>query len=555
MSPEQRDTGMDTKLAMIAALCMVAIVAFKCSGAIRSMLARHRLLASAVTTGVILSGYYTLKPKILARLAAQDMDADVFGPAAGKSVFAGFSKNGKRIFIPDSARRMHAQIVGTTNAGKTESVILPWAIDDMRRGRGLLIVDGKSDRTLLDKLYAYAAREHRERDVKILSLCDPNMSHTFNFMAGGSPLEVAERVFKAFTFENEYFKNLQFEALLQTLLLFESAGIKPTPMRVTDALRNPQALAERAMEIGETDSGHWAQRFLKLSASDREQRTSGLITQLQIFSVGDTASVFNSEETDIDFERALAEGHIVYCQLPALKVPTLGMATGKLVLQCFQSAVASRHLGRTQGGEFFTVYLDDFTEYLTESFVTLLNKSRSANVGVVFAHQALGDLSTLGDGVMNSILTNANLKIFMRTNEPESAEYFAKVIGTLESSKLTERQTKGVFGAKKTGDGSVRLTEEFKFHPNLFKQGLGVGEAVIVVPHENGCLPMRLKFRIEPNLDPVAYKGPKKPRPVNLEEALARALEAQTKTVLAQGPPAAAASYGRRLLKIKDLSA
>lgn len=76
---------------------------------------------------------------------------------------------------------------------------------------------------------------------------------------------------------------------------------------------------------------------------------------------------------------------------------------------------------------FFSVYLDDFTEYLTPSFVTLLNKSRSANVGIVFAHQALGDLDGLGDGVKNTILTNSNLKVFMRTNEPESAEYFSSI--------------------------------------------------------------------------------------------------------------------------------
>jgi TonB-dependent SusC/RagA subfamily outer membrane receptor len=37
---------------------------------------------------------------------------------------------------------MHTQVVGTTNAGKTESVILPWAIDDIKNGRGLILIDG-----------------------------------------------------------------------------------------------------------------------------------------------------------------------------------------------------------------------------------------------------------------------------------------------------------------------------------------------------------------------------------------------------------------------------
>lgn len=77
-----------------------------------------------------------------------------------------------------------------------------------------------------------------------------------------------------------------------------------------------------------------------------------------------------------------------------------------------------------------------------------MNKSRSANVGIVFAHQALGDITVLGDSVANSILTNANLKVFMRGNDPDSAEYFSKVIGTLTSTKFTERQSKTLFGVK-----------------------------------------------------------------------------------------------------------
>lgn len=84
-------------------------------------------------------------------------------------------------------------------------------------------------------------------------------------------------------------------------------------------------------------------------------------------------------------------------------------------------------------------------------------------------HQALGDLKALGDGVMNTILTNSNLKVFRckAPNKPESASS-SEVIGTCEGSKVTERQKQSLFGSEKTGDGSVRDVEEFKFHPNIF---------------------------------------------------------------------------------------
>lgn len=154
----------------------------------------------------------------------------------------------------------------------------------------------------------------------------------------------------------------------------------------------------------------------------------------------------------------------------------------------------------------FSVYLDDFSEYLYPGFVSILNKSRSANVGIVFAHQALGDIQTLGDPVANSILTNSNMKIFMRGNSPESAEYFSKVIGTVGTTKFTERQKKGFFGVDKSGDVSARDVEEFLIHPNVFKRDLGVGEAIMVIPHPSGSKTVRLKFNKIDDLPKVPMK-------------------------------------------------
>lgn len=469
---------------------------------------KWRIAIALFITAIILIAFIKIKKKLLSLFEARDIENDVIKPKENEdAVYAGISDKGKSVFIKQTFRRMHTQVVGTTNAGKTESVILPWAIDDIKKGRGLLMIDGKSDSNLLDKLYAYAKKHDREQDIRILSICNVGISHTFNPLSGGSVLEVAERVFNALNFENEYFKSIQYDAFLHCLMILEASKIKATPYRVIECLKNEKVLSELAAESQNERLQSWSKDFLKLTREEREQRTSGLVAQLQSFTVGESAGIFNSENSDINLEQALENGEIVYCQLPALKIPTLGKATGKMILQCLQSAVGSRHLGKYQDQKFFSVYLDDFTEYLTPGFVTLLNKSRSANVGIVFAHQALGDLKALGDGVMNTILTNSNLKVFMRTNEPESASYFSGVIGTCEASKVTERQKQSLFGSEKTGDGSVRDVEEFKFHPNIFKQTMGIGEAVLILPHEKGSLPIRLKFKKSFDLDkPVIPK-------------------------------------------------
>lgn len=426
------------------------------------------------------------------------------------AVFAGLLSSGKPAGIRHSYRTMHAQVIGTTNAGKTESVIIPWAVDDIKNGRGVLIIDGKSDRSLLDKLWAYTNELGRQADFRILSICEPAISNSLNPFSGGNALELTERFFKAFDFENEFYKDIQYDVLLHTLLVFEETKGVAAPIDVVRFLRDVRFAKELSERTSSGEITAWITDFLKLPIDEREKRTMGLVTKLQTFCVGELSAIFNERCPEIDLDIALQKNLIVYCQLPVLKIPVLGKSIARMVLQALQSAIASRQLSNDKTYRYFSVYLDDFTEYLTEGFVSTLNKSRSAKVMVTFAHQAIGDLSILGDSVQNAILTNANLKVFMRTNEPSSAEYFASVVGTSETEKVTERQTRHALGSLRTGEGSVREVEEFRFHPNLFKSGLGTGEAVVVVPHSSGSAATRIKFAMLPDLPAVALPQVKK---------------------------------------------
>jgi type IV secretory pathway TraG/TraD family ATPase VirD4 len=419
------------------------------------------------------------------------------------SVFCGMSDKGEDIWVKPRQRAMHTQVIGTTNAGKTESVILPWAIQDIHSGKGLLLIDGKADNSLIDKLWAYTKLAKRENDFKLFSLSRREQSFQFNPLLGGTAEEITERVFNSFDFENPYYRSLQYEVMNQVMRIFEASNTTPTFQRLHQAISRPKLMEDMAKEVQDPEVRRWFITFCEMSPKDREERTSGLLSAIGHFAFGDNARLFNPQEGAITIDEALRSNQIVYFQLPVLLSPFLGKATGKLVLQSLQAAVANRHR-LTHGAEkkFFSVFLDDFSEYLYEGFISILNKSRSANVGIVFAHQALGDITVLGDSVANSILTNANLKVFMRGNDPDSAEYFSKVIGTLTSTKFTERQTKSIFGTNKSGEMSVRDVEEFTIHPNVFKKDLGVGEAIMIVPHERGAKTVRIKFSKTDDLVP-----------------------------------------------------
>ncbi len=419
------------------------------------------------------------------------------------SVFCGVADKGEEIWIKPKQRAMHTQVIGTTNAGKTESVILPWAIQDIYSGKGLLLIDGKADNSLIDKLWSYTKLAERENDFKLFSLSRREHSFQFNPLLGGTAEEITERVFNAFEFENPYYRSIQYEVMNQVMRVLEATKTTPTFQRVHQAISTPSIMEDMLPEIKDNNLRHWIMNFSKMTSKNREERTSGLLTAIGHFAFGENAKLFNPETDAITIDGALKNNQIIYFQLPVLLSPFLGKATGKLVLQSLQAAVANRHrLAGTSEKKFFSVFLDDFSEYLYEGFVSILNKSRSANVGIVFAHQALGDITILGDPVANSILTNANMKVFMRGNDPDSAEYFSKVIGTLATTKTTERQKKNLFGVIKSGDMSARDVEEFAIHPNIFKKELGVGEAIMIIPHEQGAKTVRIKFNKTDDLRP-----------------------------------------------------
>lgn len=454
---------------------------------------RHLTALILVLVTVIILSFSFLKEKLDSFTESRERDKSILGHDKD-SVYCGKTEKKEEVWVKPNQRIMHTQIVGTTNAGKTESVIIPWAVDDIRRGRGLIIVDGKADNSLLDKLWSYVVSANRQHQFKLFSLGHRSLSEQWNPLIGGTAEEITERVFNSFEFENPYYRSLQYEVLNQIMRIFEISNTPVSFQRIQQVIVDPELLLDFKFQRKDDGLNQWLKWFIDLPSKDRETRTSGLLTAIGHFSFGANAELFNPNSEGINVDEALSDNQILYFQLPVLLSPFLGKATGKLVLQSLQAAVANRHRQKGGSKELFSVYLDDFSEYLYPGFVSILNKSRSANVGVVFAHQALGDIQTLGDPVANSILTNSNMKVFMRGNSPESAEYFSKVIGTIGTTKFTERQKKGLLGTDKSGDVSAREVEEFAIHPNVFKRELGVGEAIMVIPHSKGSKSIRLKF-------------------------------------------------------------
>lgn len=410
------------------------------------------------------------------------------GLVLGESV-----SSGKPVYFSDEDRMLHMQVIGATRSGKTYYVVSPIICRDIETGNGCLIVDGKSDASFLEFFDASTKRSGRS-DVKKLLLADPKNSGSYNPFFWGSPDQITERFFSSFPFENPFYKAVQFNTLLAVLLALRAQEIVPTPQTVYRFIRTEDGMKTLVKQTPDVDD---IRERVAASYSDSkkyQEYHAGLISYLSQLCTGNVAKIFNSETPTIRLADLYDNRSVLYTQIPTLQYQTVGPALGRMLLLEMMQVISVAQVERNVNKKILSIVLDDFNDFIFEGFGSLLNKSASAKIGVVFSHQSMGDLEKVSDAFKNVVTTNTNHKIFLRTPDPETAEVLSRTLGTRTTTKHTSRVKESFFGNQKTGDLSERDVEEFLFHPNVLKAELVAGEGIILKTTKEGTEVDRVKF-------------------------------------------------------------
>src|SRR5262249_1052701 len=152
--------------------------------------------------------------------------------------------------------------------------------------------------------------------------------------------EVAERVFASFASDNEYYRSVQFKAFLTALKVLEELGEVPTMKLVQKVLMDASHLDLLLKATGRPELEDMAAPITCKTEEERRQLWSGLDAALTHFTDSAPAQLFNARRPEISLERSMRRSEILYFQLPSMYYPFLAEATGRLVLQCAQSAIA-----------------------------------------------------------------------------------------------------------------------------------------------------------------------------------------------------------------------
>ncbi len=403
-----------------------------------------------------------------------------------KGTFVGKSQDNISLSLPDRTRLEHVQIIGSTGRGKTKSVILPWLCRDIVAGKSAILIDGKGDPEFVDVIKTVAECSRYKPDVHVFDLGNPKASCVTNPLLNGSPQQITDRLFQAFQFSDPYYKSVQYSITGAVVSLVREVDTKDDVPGVVTFQRIYELLSDMenlTAALTKSKVGNQALlSFASMNRNEREQRVSGLLSQLAPFAVGEVAELVNGKEGAVTISDLLLTENrpqVFIVLIPTLKYQELGHQLGKLLCQELAWAIGERASRVGNRAAFTPVYLDEFSAFVYPGFAQILNKARSSQVAIHLSHQSLGDLSVVSPDFAKIITTNTNVKCILGLNDPETADWFARHLGTETSEKKTERaQDPGFFSSiQKTGDLSLREVEAYKIHPNRLKnytRGWGV---------------------------------------------------------------------------------
>ena len=389
--------------------------------------------------------------------------------------FLGLDPDKKPHFLNYEQRTHHIHCLGQTGTGKTKSIILPLAFQDMLRGKGMLIVDAKAEENNFDQVMALAELANRADDLKMFSLEYKDRSHTYNpfhIPENTDPVSIVSRVFETFEMENPYYRD-QSRMFLQNMVAVlhgtEENGA-PSRFSVRDLIVLISSESARQYYLDRTSDRNAAFK-LRTQLEELGERAGETLTGLKAALDVLDIDLLLSCDPDIVLRDALEQNQIVYFGLPSNKYKTLAPIIGKVVLQDLQECGATRQLNRKKmNQDYFPVFIDEFYSFAYEGFIDAVNKLRDANVPMFLAHQSISDLERVSPEFSKGIWDNTRLKIILYQNDPELCEKVSKSMGTEMTNKRTARHSAGaLLTVKPSLEFSDREVEEFRLHPNRIK--------------------------------------------------------------------------------------
>lgn len=346
----------------------------------------------------------------------------------GEAVFRG-SRNEFGIRRID--RHRHIYIIGKTGMGKS-TLLENMVFSDIHAGRGVGVIDPHGD--LIDAILEFTPKS-RTNDVVLFDPADQDYPISFNVLDCPNPDQrvlTASGIMSVFTkLWPDVWSGRMEHILRNTLLaLLDSEG--SSMMGIMRMYADPIYRKKIVSNVKDpVVKSFWEDEYEGWSEKYRTEAIAAIQNKVgQLLSTPLIRNIVGQVKSKFDVRHAMDTGKIVLVNLSKGK---LGEDTsaflGSMLVTKFQIDAMSRaDIPEEQRKDFF-LYVDEFQNFATESFATILSEARKYRLSLTMANQyvsqlLLGDNSTaLRDAVFGNVGTLASFQVGSDDAEILSLQY------------------------------------------------------------------------------------------------------------------------------------
>ncbi len=342
-----------------------------------------------------------------------------------------------KIYQDRDDRRRHSYIIGRTGTGKTE-LMKNMAIQDIRNGEGVCVVDPHGD--FVEDVLQYIPKE-RMSDVILFEPFDTQRPVGLNM------LEVKDDSQKDFVIQEmiSIFYKLFPPEMIGPMFEHNMRNVMLTLM---EDKQFPGTIADIPRMFTDTDfqkykvskvkdpivRSFWEKEMAKTSDFHKSEMLGYLISKVGRFVENEMMrNIIGQAHSSFDFRDVMDKGKILLINLSKGKTGEVNAKLlGLIIVSKLQMAALSRaDIPEDQRRDFY-LYVDEFQNFVTDSFATILSEARKYKLNLIIAHQFISQLAQEKEGssgldtrMRDAVFGNAGTMMCFRIGV-EDAETMAK---------------------------------------------------------------------------------------------------------------------------------
>ncbi len=436
--------------------------------------------------------------------------------------------------IKEKDRRTHLYVIGASGAGKSK--FLEFLIrQDVLKENGFGLIDPHGDLVEEIKGFLASVLSKEEIEERVIYVDPASVEYTIAFnplekIEGVSPSEIAAELIEAFKkiWHDSWGARME-DLLRNTLIALIEAEL--TLVDLPQFLINEDTRLDVLEKVRHPITRQYFQRFNNLAPKTRDEWMESTLNKVNAFLSDDRLrDMFSFKKSSFSLREIMDSRRILLLKLDRGRLKENADLIGSLFMTKIKLAAFSRSgVSREQRTQFY-LYIDEFQNFATKTFIELLSEARKYGLSLIIAHQ---NLSQLPEDLQDSILTNSGIQISFRISRKDAeimAKEFFETTGTeIKFFSISPESSKADFYSYQ--EEWERYFQELQSLPNrafYVKHKIEGGviplltEEIVAIPAENRNQAQfglkYLKPRKKPQLEIAKEKGKK---PEILEEIAA----------------------------------